>query len=111
MDTDFVNIESSSSRATAPAKTGRPPPIILTSAINLIQLQKQHIGVVSENFEFRSTRNGTGVITKTMADFQIVKSHFDSHKLPYNSHFPKTRKAHKDGNTPSTTKHPCRRYF
>jgi hypothetical protein len=88
MDTDFTNTEATPREAAAPAKPGRPPPVILTSAINLILLQKQLKGVVSENFEFRSTRNGTRVITRNLADFQCVKSHFDSQNLFYYSFFP-----------------------
>jgi hypothetical protein len=41
MDTDTAGSEASTSTATAPRKTGRPPPIILTSAVNFIQLQKK----------------------------------------------------------------------
>jgi hypothetical protein len=48
--------------------------------------------VVSENFEFRSTRNGTRVITRNLADFQSVKSHFDSQNLSYYTFFPKSEK-------------------
>jgi hypothetical protein len=48
--------------------------------------------VVSENFEFRSTRNGTSVITRSIADFQSVKSHFNSQNLSYYSFFPKSEK-------------------
>jgi hypothetical protein len=88
MATDSANTESSPSEATAPAKTGRPPPITLTSAVNLVQLQKQLKRVVRENFEFHSTR----IITRSMADFQIVRSHFDSHNLSYYSFFPKSEK-------------------
>jgi hypothetical protein len=58
-----------------PDKTGRPPPIVLISKTNLIQLQRQPKGVVEDNFEFRSTKNGTRTITKTMADFSAVKSY------------------------------------
>jgi hypothetical protein len=74
MDTDCAGSEASTSTATVPGKTGRPPPIILTSAVNLIQLQKKTENVVSEDFEFLNTRNGTRVITRGMADFQSVKS-------------------------------------
>jgi hypothetical protein len=90
MDMDSANTEASTREATAPAKIGRPPPIVLTFAVNLIQLQKQLKGVVSENIEFRSTRNGTRVITRSMADFQSVKSHFNSQNLSYYSFFPKS---------------------
>jgi hypothetical protein len=81
MDTDSANIEATPREAAAPAKTGRPPPIVLTSAVNLILLKKQLKRVVSESFEFRSTRNGKIVITRSTADFQYVKSHFDSQNL------------------------------
>jgi hypothetical protein len=47
--------------------------------------------VVSENFEFGSTRNGTRVIMRSMVDFQSIKSHFDSQNLSYYS-FPKSEK-------------------
>jgi hypothetical protein len=88
-------------------KKGRPPPIILTSAVNFIQLQKQLKGVVSEDFKFRSTRNGTRVITRGMADFQSVKSYFNSHNLSYFPFFPKDEKTikavirHLPQNTPA----------
>jgi hypothetical protein len=48
--------------------------------------------VVAENFEFRSTRNGTRVITKGLADFQSVKSLFNSQRLSYYTFFPKSEK-------------------
>jgi hypothetical protein len=48
--------------------------------------------VVSENFEFRSTRNGTRVLTRNLADFQSVKSHFESQNLSYYFFFPKSEK-------------------
>jgi hypothetical protein len=49
--------------------------------------------VVSENFEFRSTRNGTEVITRSLVDFQFVKSLFDSQRLPYFTFCPKSNKS------------------
>jgi hypothetical protein len=48
--------------------------------------------VVRENFEFRSTRNGTRVIRRSMAHFQSVKSHLGRQNLSYYS-FPKCEKA------------------
>jgi hypothetical protein len=39
MDTDSASNMATSCKETPPGKTGRPPPIILTTAINLIQLQ------------------------------------------------------------------------
>jgi hypothetical protein len=67
--------------AAAPGKSGRPPPIILTSATNLIQLQKQLKGVALQTFEFRSTKNGTRVGTKDTVDCQAVKSLFEKNSL------------------------------
>jgi hypothetical protein len=73
-------------------KKGRPPPIILTTPTNLIQLQKQLKNVVPETFEFHNTRNGTRVLTKSLADFQSVKSYFDLRQLSYFSFFSKSEK-------------------
>jgi hypothetical protein len=92
MGTDSASTKTNPEEKAVPGKAGRPPPIVLTSAVNLIQLQKQLKGVVSGNFEFRSTRNGTRVITRGMADFQSVKSHFDSQKLSYFTFFAKSEK-------------------
>jgi hypothetical protein len=62
MDTDASGTKATSNEEAVPGETGRPPPIIPTSTTNLIQLQKQVKCVVKENFEVRSTRNGTRVI-------------------------------------------------
>jgi hypothetical protein len=55
-------------------QAGRPSPIILTSTINLLQLQKKVSGLVKGSFEFRSTHHGTIVTTKEMADFSAIKT-------------------------------------
>jgi hypothetical protein len=85
MDMDSTNTESSPCEATAPAKTDRP-------VVNLIQLKKQLKGVVSENFQFHSTRNGTRVIMRSMVNFHSGKSHIDRQNLSYYSVFPKSEK-------------------
>jgi hypothetical protein len=92
MDTDFASSEATLCNETPPGKTGRPPPIILTSAVNLIQLQKKLKSVVSGDFEFRSTRNGTKVITRGLEDFKAVKFHFDNKLLLYFTFYPKSEK-------------------
>jgi hypothetical protein len=69
------------------SQTGRPPPIV-----NLIQLQRQLKGLLKRNFEFRNTRNGTRVVTKKMADFSAVRSHFESKIFPYFTFYPKSQK-------------------
>jgi hypothetical protein len=43
---------SNPAEAAAPVKSGQPPPIVLTSAANLIQLQKQLKDVAKQNFTF-----------------------------------------------------------
>jgi hypothetical protein len=73
MDTDSSGSETIPQEEAVPSKTSRSPPIILTSATNMIQLQKQLNNVVKEDFEFRSTRNRTRVITRGMADFFAIK--------------------------------------
>jgi hypothetical protein len=83
MDTYAPDTESSAVEEAVPGKMGRPPPIVLTSATNLIQLQKQLKGVAKQIFEFHSTKNRTRVITKGMVDFQSVKAHFESSNLSY----------------------------
>jgi hypothetical protein len=45
------------------SKTGRPPPIVLTSTTNLTQLQRQVKNIVTGSFEFRNTRSGTRIVT------------------------------------------------
>jgi hypothetical protein len=82
MDTDAASTEASP-RETTTANTGRPSPIILTSAVNLIQLQKQLKNVMKDDFEFRSTRNGTRVVTRGMVDFQTMKSHLEENDLSF----------------------------
>jgi hypothetical protein len=71
---------------------GRLPPIVLTSQVNLIQLQRQLKGLLKDNFKFHSTRNGTRVITKGMVDFSTIRSHFESNNLPYSTVYPKFQK-------------------
>jgi hypothetical protein len=83
------------------------PPIILTSATNLIQLQKKLKGLVKGSFEFRNTRTGTSVVTTEMADFSAIKAYLNSQNLHYFTFFPKSLKPikavfrHLPGNTPA----------
>jgi hypothetical protein len=63
------------------SKSGRPPPIVLTSATNLIQLQKHIKRIVTGSFEFRNTRSETRIVTKEMADFSAIKKYLENNKL------------------------------
>jgi hypothetical protein len=89
METDSSNTPQEEA---APVKTGRPSPIVLTSAVNLIQMQRHLKNVAKGDFEFRNTKNGTRVITKSMTDFEAVKSFFSTQNLSYYSFFPKSEK-------------------
>jgi hypothetical protein len=92
METDAPATHFSAAEKDVPKRTSRPPPIMLTSATNLLQLQKQLKDVAKQEFEFRSTRNATRVVTKDMLDFEAVKAHFHSHNLSFYSFFPKSEK-------------------
>jgi hypothetical protein len=69
IDADTSGTEAMPHEEAVPVKTGRPPSIVLTSATDLNILSKQLQGVVKDNFEFRSTKNGTRIITKIIANF------------------------------------------
>jgi hypothetical protein len=73
MDTDTSGTDAVPHEEAVPGKTGRPPPIVLTSSTYLIQLQKQLKSVVKDNFEFRSTRNGTRIIKKNHGGFFSIQ--------------------------------------
>jgi hypothetical protein len=92
MGTDALDTKSTTTEKAVKEKSGRLPPIMLTSANNLIQLQKQLKGVAKDTFEFRSTINGTRVVTKNMMDYQSVKTYFESKNLPYYIFYPKSEK-------------------
>jgi hypothetical protein len=54
------------------SQTGRPPPIFLASTTNLMQVQKQLKCFVNDNFEFRSTRNGTRFVPQKWQIFSRI---------------------------------------
>jgi hypothetical protein len=73
-------------------KSGRPPPILLTSATNLLQLQRQFKEFVTGNFDFRSTRSRTRIITKEMANFSAIHTFLEKSELSFFTFFPKSEK-------------------
>jgi hypothetical protein len=89
------------------SEAGRPPPIVLTSAKNLMKLQRQIRDFVKGNFEFRNTRSGTKIVIKEMDDFSAIKKHLESTNLSYFTYFPKSEKPikavirHLPSNTPA----------
>jgi hypothetical protein len=92
IDTDATDAQPSAEEAAAPKKFSRPPPIILTSAANLIQLQKELKGVAPQSIELCNTRSGTRVVTKVMVDYQAIKEYFNQNSLTYFTLFPKSEK-------------------
>jgi hypothetical protein len=52
------------------SQVGRPPPVVLTSWVKLIQLQMQLKSLLKVNFEFRSTRMGSELSRKKLWIFQ-----------------------------------------
>jgi hypothetical protein len=89
MDNEASDTEESPQEEATPGKTGRPPPIVITATVNLLQLQKHIKSVVKDNFEIRNSRNGTRVITKTLGDCAEVKSYLETNNLHYFSFYPK----------------------
>jgi hypothetical protein len=107
MDTDSSVTEGSTPEEAVPGKAGRPPTIVLTSNTSLIHLQRRLNNEAKGDFDFRNTKNGTRVITKSMTDFEAVKSDFSAHNLSFYSFFPKFVKPvkgvlrHLPSNTPA----------
>jgi hypothetical protein len=64
----------------APRKSGRPPPIVMTSTTKIIRLQSDSKEHVKGEHEFRNTRNGTRIIKK-MADYLAMKSYLEKNNL------------------------------
>jgi hypothetical protein len=84
-----------------------PPPIVLTTATNLMQLQKRIKDIVTGKFEFRNTRSGTRIVTKEMADFAKIRKYLENNNLSYFTLLPKSEKPskavirHLPSNTPA----------
>jgi hypothetical protein len=72
--------------------TGRPRPIVLTSAVNLIKTKKDIRSEVKGGFHLKTTRNGVRVVTREMADYVAIKRHFDHSQLSYFTFHPKCEK-------------------
>jgi hypothetical protein len=73
-------------------KVGRPSPIVLTTATNLMQLQKRIKAIVTSSFKFRNTRSGTRIVTKEMADFSAIRMYLEDNNLSYFTFFLKSEK-------------------
>jgi hypothetical protein len=51
-----------------------PPPIVLTSDVNFLGLQKDLKAVVTGDFFLRNTASGTLITTRSMADYKAIQS-------------------------------------
>jgi hypothetical protein len=60
--------------------------------VNLINLQKKLKYLVKGSFEFRNTRNGTGVVTGGMMDYSAIRTFFDDQKYHYFTFHAKSEK-------------------
>jgi hypothetical protein len=85
MDTETTGAENTLPEKEAPRKSGRPPPIVMTSTTNLIPIQsdlliKEH---VKGEHEFRNTPSVTSIIIKEMADYSAINSYLEKNILQY----------------------------
>jgi hypothetical protein len=62
---------------------GRPPPIVLTSEVTLLSLQKDLKAVVTGEFFFRNTASGTRITTKSMAGYKVIQNLLSQKGLPF----------------------------
>jgi hypothetical protein len=95
MDVELIPEEGATDEPTREAptnKAGRPPPIILTSAVNLIQLQRNVRDIVKGDFEFCNTRSGTRITTKNMEDFSAIRKYLEGKNLSHFTFFHKSEK-------------------
>jgi hypothetical protein len=88
MDTDSLGAEVATPKGTDPGKGGRPPPNIFTSKTNMNQLQRHLKNVAKGDFEFCNIKKGTRVITKSMTDFEAVKSFSPTRNISLYTFFP-----------------------
>jgi hypothetical protein len=87
---DKLETPNSEDQQPSSSKAGRPPPIILTFTVNLIQLQRNVRDIVKGDFEFRNKRSGTRIITKNMEDFSAVRKYLEGKNLLHFTFFHKS---------------------
>jgi hypothetical protein len=90
--TQTMPLSISNGRRHPARQPGRLSSAVLTSQLDLIDMQRQLKGLLKENFEFYSARNGTRVVVKEMVDSSTMHYHFKSSNLPYFTCYPKYQK-------------------
>jgi hypothetical protein len=83
MNTETTVAENTAPEQEAPRKTGRPPPIVMTSTTNFIRLQSDVKDQVKGEYSFRNTRKGTHIITKETVEYSAMKSILEKNNLRY----------------------------
>jgi hypothetical protein len=83
MDTETTGAQNALRVQEAPRKSGRPPPIMMTSNTNLIRLQTDLKDHVKGEYEFRNTRSRTRIIAKEMVDYSAMKPYLEQNDLRY----------------------------
>jgi hypothetical protein len=92
MDTETTGAENTLPEQETPKKSGRSPPIVMTSTTNLICLLSDLKEHGKAEYEFRNSRNGTRIITKEMADYSAIKSNIQKNNLQYFTFSPNSEK-------------------
>jgi hypothetical protein len=83
MDMETTGAEKNFPEQEAPRKSGRAPPVMMTSSTNLIQFRSYLKEHVKGEYEFRSTRKRTRIIIKEMVDYSAMKSNLEENNLQY----------------------------
>jgi hypothetical protein len=83
MGTETTGAANALPEQETPKKSGRPPPVVMTSITNLIRLQSDLNAHIKGEYEFRNTRNGTRKITKEMAHYSAMKFYLGKNNLQY----------------------------
>jgi len=63
----------------APKRTGRLPPFIVTTTVNLQKFED----ITKGGFEIRTSQNGLRVVRREDADYSAIILYLDAYKIPY----------------------------
>jgi hypothetical protein len=92
MDMETAGAENALPEQEAPRKSGRLPPIVMTSTTNFIRLQSDLKDHVKGQYQFQNTRNRTCIITKEMVDYSAMKFYLEKNNLQYFTFSPPSEK-------------------
>jgi hypothetical protein len=92
MDTKTTAAENALPEDEAPRKSGRLPPIVMTSTTNLFQFQSDLKEYVKGEYKFQNARNGSCIKTKEMVDYSTIKFYLEKNNLHYFTFSPNSEK-------------------